>query len=269
MSEVLTAEAPGVRITATPRGAHLLTWTTDGVERLWMSPLSGPDAPGAIRGGVPVLFPQFGAFGPLGKHGFARTTTWRSVAPATSSPDRAELSFELEDSEQTRAAWPHPFHARIDISAGATELEQALTVTNRGTDNALFTGGLHSYFVVDDPEAWIEGADGCHAWDGVSTEHPAFTHRLGARLRALDEQDLIITGVVAPLTLHDATLGDLTVSAEGFGHRVVWNPGPQHTLPDVEPGGEAHFVCIETTSVTPIHLAGESTWTGRQRLTVH
>ena len=269
MTEVLTAEAPGVRITATPRGAHLMTWTTDGVERLWMSPLSGPEAPDAIRGGVPVLFPQFGTFGPLVKHGFARTTTWRAVPPLHTAPDRAALSFELVDTDETRAVWPHAFHARIDIVAGATELEETLTVTNRGDRIAPFTGGLHTYLAVADPEAWIEGAAGCHSWDGASTEHPAFTHRLGPRLRALDAQDVIISGVVAPLILHDAQLGDVSVSGEGFGHRVVWNPGPGHTLPDVERGGEAHFVCIEPTSVTPIHLAGGSTWIGGQRLAVH
>ena len=267
MTEVLSAEAPGVRITATPRGAHLLTWTTDGVERLWMSPLSGPDAPDAIRGGVPILFPQFGTFGPLGKHGFARTAIWRAV-PADEDPTRAMLAFELEDSDDTLAAWPHHFHARVDISATATELEQVLTVTNHGSELAPFTGGFHTYFAVSDPDAQIEGVDGTHAWDGASTERPAFTERLTGRLRALDSQDLIIAGAVAPLTLHDGELGSLAISGEGFGHRVVWNPGPEHTLPDVEPGGEAQFVCIETTSVTPIHLAGGSTWEGRQRITV-
>ena len=231
MTEVLSAEAPGVRITATPRGAHLLTWTTDGVERLWMSPLSGPDAPDAIRGGVPILFPQFGTFGPLGKHGFARTATWRAV-PADEDPTRAMLAFELEDSDETRAAWPHHFHARVDISATATELEQVLTVTNHGSDLAPFTGGFHTYFAVSDPDAQIEGVDGTHAWDGASTERPAFTERLTGRLRALDSQDLIIAGAVAPLTLHDGELGrprDL--------RRGVRPPGRLEPRPGAHPAG--------------------------------
>jgi glucose-6-phosphate 1-epimerase len=267
MADVIEAQAAGVRITATPRGAHLLTWTTDGVERLWMSPLSGPDAPGAIRGGIPVLFPQFGTFGALVKHGFARTMMWRAV-DAPEVPGAATLAFELTDTDQTRAVWPHAFHARIDITATATELEEVLRVTNLGEDHALFTGGLHAYLAVADEEAWIEGLEGTHAWDGRSTEAPQFTEVLGPRVRALDEQDLIIRGAIAPVTLNDGQLGRLHVGGEGFDHRIVWNPGPHHALPDVEPGGEAQFVCIETAAVTPIHLVAGSTWEGRERLTV-
>ena len=267
MSDVVEAQAPGVRITATPRGAHLLTWTTDGVERLWMSPLSGPEAEGAIRGGIPVLFPQFGTFGDLVKHGFARTMEWRSV-DAPEVPDAATLAFELTDTDETRALWPHTFHARIDITATATHLEETLRVTNLGDQHALFTGGLHAYLSVADPDAWIDGLSGTHAWDGDSTASPQFTNVLGPQVRALDEQDLIIRGAVGPLTLVDEQQGRLLVAGDGFAHRVVWNPGPNHTLPDVAPGGEGQFVCIETVAVTAIHLPAGSTWEGTERFTV-
>lgn len=266
-TEPLVAEAPGTRITACARGAHLMTWTTDGVDRLWMSPLSGCGQADALRGGVPVLFPQFATFGSLGKHGFARTTPWQ-VAEAPDTPGWATLAFELEDSPETLAVWPHPFHARLTVAASSTALELTLTVTNRGHGPAPFTGGLHTYLAVSDPAASIEGLDGCHAWDGVSTASPAFTRRLGPQVAALDTQDLVIRGALAPLVLHDAMLGTLAVSAEGFQHRVVWNPGPGHTLPDVPPGEESRFVCIEAAAVTPIHLVGGSTWEGRQRLSI-
>ena len=78
-----------------------MSWTTHGVDRLWMSPLSDPSQSDALRGGVPVLFPQFGTFGDLPKHGFARTSDWREV-PAPTTPGRAALSFELTDSPATR-----------------------------------------------------------------------------------------------------------------------------------------------------------------------
>lgn len=263
----LEARAPGVRITACTRGGHLMTWTTEGVERLWMSPLSGCGGTEAIRGGVPILFPQFSVFGALPRHGFLRTSDWHP-RDAPSRPGRAHLAFDVEDSPQTRAIWPHPFHARLDISAGPRDLEIVLAVTNRERVLAHFTGGLHTYLAVADPHAWIGGLGGCRAWDGASTDDPAFPNRLADRIRALDGQDLIISGVPGPVVLSDAVLGRLHVAAEGFPHRVVWNPGPGHALPDVAPGDEAGFVCIEAAAVTPVALPAGSTWTGRQHLTV-
>jgi hypothetical protein len=46
-------------------------------ERLFMSRLSALDGSRAIRGGVPVIFPQFAERGPGMRHGFARVSTWR------------------------------------------------------------------------------------------------------------------------------------------------------------------------------------------------
>ena len=264
---LIVAEAPGVKITACARGAHLMTWTTDGVDRLWMSPLSSCGDASAIRGGVPVLFPQFGTFGDLGKHGFARIAEWTPV-PAGPANSAARLAFELEDSPATRKQWPLSFRARLEIAATPVKLDMKLSVTNRTGELARFTGGLHTYLSVADPDAWISGLDGCHAWDGVSTRNPRFTHRLGPRVRALDTQDLVIHGVSGPVVLHDETLGELAVTAEGFPNRVVWNPGPEHALPDVAPGGEAGFVCIEPTAVIPVLLPARGKWEGRQTLTV-
>lgn len=264
----IVAEAPGVRISARARGAHLMSWTTHGVQRLWMSPLSDPGQPDALRGGVPVLFPQFAAFGDLPKHGFARTSDWREV-PAPTTPGRAALAFELADSEATRALWPPAFHARLDISASPQDLVMVMTIANRGHDVARFTGGLHTYLAVSDPGATITGLEGCRAWDGVSTRSPHFSEEITGPLRALDTQDRVMTGAVAPVVLHDAVLGEVHVAAQGFSNRVVWNPGPGHALPDVAAGDEAHFVCIEPTAVVPVILVPGGVWEARQHLSVH
>jgi glucose-6-phosphate 1-epimerase len=263
--QTLSAEAEGVRITACARGAHLMSWVADGVERLWMSPLSACGGEAPIRGGVPVLFPQFGAFGPLAKHGFARSVDWSPVV-VDPTPEQAVLAFELVDSEATRAAWPHPFRLRLEVTAARDELRMTLRLDNLGDQPLRFTGGLHTYLPVADPQAWIEGLSAARAWDGDSTERPQFPVRLGDRVPALDPQDLVIRGVVAPLVLHDAVLGALRVAADGFPNRIVWNPGPDHGLPDVPPGGERGFVCIEPVAVVPIVVPPGGTWAGEQRL---
>lgn len=263
----VAAEAPGVRITACPRGAHLMTWSTFGVERLWLSPLSSCGQPSAIRGGVPVLFPQFAAFGHLPKHGFARTTDWRQVA-AADDPGRATLAFELNDSHDTRQVWPHPFHARLDVSASATDLRMSLAITNRDDYDARFTGGLHTYLAVSGPSARITGLGGAMAWDGASVEHPEFDVAVADVLGATEERDMAVHDVTGAVVLHDDVLGDLTITAEGFPDRVVWNPGPSHALADVPRGDEGRFVCIEPAAVTPVLLPAGGMFVGTQVLTV-
>ncbi len=232
-----------------------------------MSPLSGCDQPGAIRGGVPVLFPQFGTFGSLPKHGFARTALWTPL-PATGSPQSAALSFELTDTPETRAIWPHEFRARLDIEASAQTLAMALTVTNRGSTTAHFTGGLHTYLAVADPDASIGGLSGCQCWDGVSTTSPHFAERIEGPIRALDAQDRVMAGPARDTVLNDHVLGAVRITAEGFTNRVVWNPGAGHGLPDVAAGDEAHFVCIEPAVVEPVALGPGETWEGRAHLSL-
>ena len=45
------------------QGAHVLSWVSGGRERLFLSPANHWDGRTAIRGGIPVCFPQFNARG--------------------------------------------------------------------------------------------------------------------------------------------------------------------------------------------------------------
>ena len=234
-----------------------------------MSPLTRCDSPGALRGGVPILFPQFGTFGPLRKHGFARTELWYQV-PAEPVSGAAVLALRLHDSSETRASWPAPFELTMRIVATADVLDMSLTVVSRDDYEAEFTGGLHNYFRVTDPGATISGLSGLMGWDAVvDPGDPEKLRPVGSQpLVATTERDLIVHDVSEPVVLHDPELGDLRITATGFPNRVIWNPGPNHTLPDVAPGAEAGFVCIEPAAVAPVHLGGQETWMGSQRLEV-
>jgi glucose-6-phosphate 1-epimerase len=73
----------------------------------------------AIRGGVPVVFPQFGQPNKaLPSHGFARTSEWRlQECEDSSSSDEACAVFTLSDTEDTLKVWPHSFQLRYTIDA--------------------------------------------------------------------------------------------------------------------------------------------------------
>ena len=96
-------------------GATLTSWTVDGVERLFLSPNAVFAPPKAIRGGVPVCWPQFGMLGPLkAQHGFARNVRWEVAAVAAGG---AACTLACESSAATLAEWPHPFRLEMEVSA--------------------------------------------------------------------------------------------------------------------------------------------------------
>ena len=107
-------------------GATITSWKTGagagagaaGVEHLFLSSQSHFDlAKKPIRGGIPLVFPQFGP-GVLPQHGFARNTLWSfdgaslSSSSSSSSPD-VVAKFSLSDTPATRAGLASsslPFH---------------------------------------------------------------------------------------------------------------------------------------------------------------
>ena len=194
----------GAALSACAHGAQLLSWQTpDGRERLFLSPLSQP-APGvAIRGGVPVCFPQFSGFGPLPKHGFVRDRVWQCTAAGTAADGRARLTYALEADAATRALWPQAFRCELELLAAGDTLAATLAVHNTGDEPLSFTGALHTYFAVTDlaaaRERWLRIAK---AHDEVTAERlqnlfavPFMIQQQSVRLSAtmglvrLDEHD--------------------------------------------------------------------------------
>lgn len=62
--------------------------------------------PKAIRGGIPVCFPQFSDFGPLNQHGFARNQQW-AVDTLEESLDGATVTLLLRSGQEELQKWPH------------------------------------------------------------------------------------------------------------------------------------------------------------------
>jgi glucose-6-phosphate 1-epimerase len=122
-------------------------------ERLFVSARSAYRAGAAVRGGIPVIFPQFAAEGPYARHGFARTRPWTLVGAGRGADGAGEAEFALADDEATRALWPFAFRCRLRVRAAAAWLEVALAVENPGDGPFAFTAALHTYLRVGDVEA--------------------------------------------------------------------------------------------------------------------
>ena len=134
-------------------GAHVTSWRpSDGVERLFVSSASRYAAGKAIRGGIPVCFPQFSGRGPLPSHGFARTSSgWQVESTSTSGDDvngEVCLVLSLSDSAETRAVWPHAFELRYTVTLRDASLSTDVQLRNADGEPLEFTAALHTYLAT-------------------------------------------------------------------------------------------------------------------------
>ncbi|HYH78987.1 MAG TPA: D-hexose-6-phosphate mutarotase [Longimicrobium sp.] len=261
LPRIVLASPDGGRAEVYLHGAHVARWTdASGRDVLFLSRRS-PFAPGeAIRGGIPVIFPQFAEQGPLPKHGFARTAAWTL---AESSATHAVLG--LTDTPETRAVWDFAFRAELRVALSGV-LEMSLAVENTGGAAFEFTCALHSYFrVADIHRTAVLGLRELpyrdKVEDGIGVQETA-------ELRFCGETDRVYVGVPDELRIVDEAGGrTITIDKRGFPDAVVWNPGARKARGMVDLGEEAYprFVCVEAGCVgTPVRLEPGGRWEGGQ-----
>jgi glucose-6-phosphate 1-epimerase len=118
----------------------------NGLPLLYLSPLQSPSKP--VRGGVPVLFPQFAEAGPLTKHGFVRNVGWRLLRDQVSLAGHHQVQYALDVAPGDVAEWPHGASLRLHAVRKRNALLLTLRVRNTGTTAFSWTGGLHPYWMV-------------------------------------------------------------------------------------------------------------------------
>ena len=250
------------------QGAHVLSWVSQGRERLYLSPKNLWDGHSAIRGGVPVCFPQFNQRGTLPKHGFARNTLWQA-GECVATETGLSIDFALHADATTLAIWPQHFVAQLRVAITPGQLMLTLTVNNTEAQQVLqFTGALHTYFAVDDIDLTdLKGLGLRPEWDAVADVHGVADEVLYFE----GEFDRVYDAAPVPLTLQDGS-GTLQIEqSPSWGQSVVWNPGAQKcaTLPDMPVDGFARMLCVEAAQVfEPISISAGAQWVGWQRLTV-
>lgn len=261
---VLTSVAGG-RVEVLRHGAHVVRWTdASGGEVLYLSPRSRFGAGASVRGGIPVIFPQFADQGPLPKHGFARTAEWKV---AEDGPERAVL--RLTDSPETRAIWDHRFEAELRVRLGDA-LTVTLAVRNTSDDAFEFTAALHTYFRVGDiHRTAVLGLDGIRYRDKVTGgEHV----QQGGELRFAGETDRIYLHAPDELRIRDEVEGrTIAISKRGFPDAVVWNPWAEKArgMDDLGEDQFPHFVCVEAAQAgSPARLEPGGRWEAGQTISV-
>ena len=258
----------GDTLRVTLHGAQVLSWVSAGQERLYLSPQSVMDGQAAIRGGVPVCFPQFNQRGPMAdrlpKHGFARNLPWQADAPVLTA-DSAQLCLHLQDNAKTREWWPQAFALQLHITLRPGALRISLNVHNTDAQPLAFSGALHTYLAVPDvTRAQLQGLGGQAEWDAVANTHASAADTL----QFAAEFDRVYAASAQSLRLNDQL--NIQQSAS-WANTVVWNPAQAlcQSLTDMPKDGWLHMLCVEAAQVyEPITLPAGERWEGWQQLTV-
>lgn len=219
----------------------------------------------ALRGGVPVIFPQFGP-GPIKQHGFARLVSWEVEAPPMTDAESGDVtvSFILLPSEFSKNMWDHDFKLTYTVTLKDTSLALQIQVENTSSEEWDFTTLLHTYFMVDDiTKTTVKGLQGKQYVDklddgALKTEE--------AELKTVDSaNDRIYQKIDKELIIADGGNAVLVLKSSNFNDAVVWNPwveGAKKTS-DFDDEGYLKMLCVEAGQVsTPVALKPGEIWKG-------
>jgi D-hexose-6-phosphate mutarotase len=220
-------------------------------------------APGkAIRGGVPICFPWFGAkpddpAAPA--HGFARLLAWQVTDLSRDDRGRARATLRLDASDYTRRFFPHDFAAVLSVTVDAS-LQLGLTVVNRGSVPMRIEEAFHTYLAVDDARrVSIRGLEGGAYID--KTEGAA--RKLGepAPIAITRETDRVYPGARGAVTIDDPVGSRrIVVDKSGSATTVVWNPWSAKAAAMTDFGDDewTEMACVEAanTGEDAVTIAG-------------
>lgn len=227
-------------------GGQVLTYRVLGFQdTLWLSPLAQFERGAAIRGGIPICWPWFGA-APKGypegtpSHGFARKSLWRVAGSSYGARD-TELTLVLTDTDATDGAWPYKYELKLTIVLGDC-LSLELQTRNLDAVPVTYSEALHTYIRVGDArEISLIGVD------------PA-----PIRFEDMETQDRVIPLEDVTAAVVDPVMERVVgLSAEDSAAVVVWHPSLEGLPKDINLEGPRHFLCVEPAN--PHHTSGEIT----------
>jgi glucose-6-phosphate 1-epimerase len=233
------------RVRIALQGAHITEYTVNNDNLLWVSQSARYENGKAIRGGIPLCWPWFGASpdeADWPQHGFARTSRFRLVSQQSDEQETAVI-LALDEASSI-PGWQN---ASLEVEIRLSDrLWMELRTTNLSDDDLLVGAGLHSYFYVADASAISVPAVTGLAY----LDKPAgFAHRTQETpLRIEGEVDRVYLQPPPSVKLIDpARQGDITIDAWGNTDLVVWNPGPTvaASMGDFDDHGYKNMVCIE------------------------
>lgn len=254
-------------------GGQVTSWKNNrGDELLFLSSKANFKPPKAIRGGIPICFPQFSNLGSLEQHGLARNWLW-SIDPNPPPPPvngiKTFVDLILKPSEEDLKVWPHSFEFRLRIALGFANLTVTSRIRNTDTKPFTFTFALHTYFSVSDiSEVRVEGLETLDYFDNLQNKE-RFTEQ-GDAITFDSEVDRVYLSTPTKIAVIDhEKKRTFVLRKEGLPDAVVWNPWDKKSKSIADFGDDDYkrMVCVEAAAIEyPITLNPGEEWKGRQEI---
>jgi len=245
-------------------GGQVLKWKPTGEHDVfWLSDKAIFNSGKAIRGGIPLCWPWFGAYVPKGKnadvadnaiakggnHGFARQVNWM-LEHAVIEAEQVKLTLTWTG-ENSHPLWPAKCALKQELIFGK-KFSQTLFMTNLSDEPIEYTGALHSYFQVSSPSHVTIDNLAPIAFDDKISGSIAVVQTLDNCQGPID-RIYSINNVSDKRTMKikdEQWQRTIEVTSRHCKQWVLWNPGKNiaQTMQDIHSGGEQEFVCLEAAN---------------------
>ncbi|KAF8642246.1 hypothetical protein AX16_009521 [Volvariella volvacea WC 439] len=266
-------------------GATVVSWKSGSidnstpVERLFVSSKAALDGSKPVRGGIPVIFPAFGApthpeHSKLSQHGFARSEIWKWGGIVLDSDASVSVRLTLEPTSRISQVYDKPFQLAYVVTLAEHQLSTDLHVTNPSASDVLeFQALFHNYIRAPANDVIVTPLENLLFYDKTeATEEgrstPKTETRAGVDVRRFTD------------SVYEDAPGNYEVAWPGGGigirtrnlkNVVVWNPQAEagSKIGDMEDGGWEKYVCVEPGFVRGfVQLEPGNTWSGQQVLSL-
>jgi glucose-6-phosphate 1-epimerase len=227
----------------------------------YLSPFAQDSVP--IRGGIPIIFPQFGNNGFLKKHGFVRDLEWKKVY-SSSNQYQKKASYSLNISKLSNPDWGYEALVKVTFKIITyTSICLKLEIFNIGEDSFSFTGGFHPYFSIKNRSSLqILGLEDSLF---IDTDSNISTFNLNDN-SGLERLFLTNSNIEVHTGFYRLLLSNI-----GFNNWMVWNPGflGAKSIPDLPNEDWDKFVCIEPICHKSVVLAPDEKFEGELKIMVY
>jgi glucose-6-phosphate 1-epimerase len=230
------------------QGAHITRYQpATGVDVLWMSDSAIYHPAKALRGGIPLCWPWFGANTEnpdRPQHGYARTSEF-GVVSTLANEQASSIVVSLDPAQAPFTDWHNKVGLEFEI-----RLSDALWMEMRShnlSDSPLtLSNALHSYFSISKrSQVSIPAVTRLTYLDKLQNY---LAQQQSSAISINGEVDRVYQAPPEAIELLDSGKGiNTSIRSWGNNNLVIWNPGQQNaqSLADFDDDGYERMICIE------------------------